>query len=81
MRDTSSEAAAVLRRRILAMTPAERFTEGVRTSLLARQIMRAGIRRRHPTYTPQEVEQALARLLWGDALYRAARPEWPLLDP
>ena len=27
------------------------------------------------------VEMALARLLWGDDLYRKARPQWPLLEP
>ncbi|HKQ68245.1 MAG TPA: hypothetical protein VJT73_02850 [Polyangiaceae bacterium] len=50
-------------------------------SQLARQFMRAGIRRRHPTYTPDDVEEVLARLLWGDALYRQVRPGRPLLDP
>lgn len=43
--------------------------------------MRAGIRLRHPDYTAEHVEMALARLLWGDDLYRKARPSWPLLEP
>jgi hypothetical protein len=43
--------------------------------------MRAGIRARHPDYTSNDVEEALARLLWGDELYRAAKPGRPLLDP
>jgi hypothetical protein len=44
-------------------------------------VMRAGIRHRHPDYDEPHVEMALARLLWGDDLYRKARPDWPLLDP
>ena len=81
MGDTSREAAAVLRQRTLSLTPAQRIEEGVITCKIARQFLRAGIRRRHPAYSEEDVERALARLLWGDALYRSARPDWPLLDP
>jgi hypothetical protein len=79
--DTSPEAAEVLRRRTRAMTPSQRFEEGVRMCRTARAIMRSGIRARHPEYTAEQVEEALARLLWGDALYRAAKPGKALLDP
>lgn len=79
--DTTPEAAAVLLERARAMTPAQRFAEGLAVCKLSRRFMRAGIRMRHPEYSDAHVEMALARLLWGDALYRAARPEWPLLDP
>ena len=50
-------------------------------SRLAREFMRAGIRARHQDYTPEQVEETLARLLWGDALYASARPGRPLLEP
>lgn len=43
--------------------------------------MRSGIRHRHPDYDDEHVEMALSRLLWGDASYRAARPNWPLVPP
>ncbi|MBI4952013.1 MAG: radical SAM protein [Myxococcales bacterium] len=79
--DTSEEAARILRERTLQKTESERLEQGIQLSLFARQAMRAGIRARHPDYTAAEVEQALARILWGDALYHAARPDWPLLDP
>lgn len=69
--DTSREAAEVLRRRHLAMTPGERMKEGLRASVVARRVMRAGIRRRHPDYTGEHVELALAALLWGDNLFHA----------
>lgn len=81
MSDTSPEAQAVLDARIRALTPAQRFEEGAALCKLARQFQRAGIRARHPEYTPEQIEEALARLLWGDDLYRAARPGWPLLEP
>ena len=79
--DTSAEAARVLTERVLRLTPAQRVEEGLRASLLAREIMRAGIRMRHPDYTREQVEEALARLLWGDELYRQARPGRKLPDP
>lgn len=63
------------------MTPAERFAEGARLCASARRVMRDGIRHRHPDYTDDQVEMAFARLVWGDDLYRAARPDWPLLAP
>lgn len=79
--DTSPEAAEILRERLRRMTPAQRVEEGVRLCKLARQVMRAGIRMRHPDYDQEHVEMALARLLWGDELYRKARPSWPMVEP
>ncbi len=63
------------------MSPAARVAEGEQLCRFSRQMMRAGIRARHPDYDDARVEMALARLLWGDELYRLARPEWELLDP
>jgi len=80
-RDTSDEAAEVLRERTRRMTPAERVEEGARLCKFTREVMRAGIRMRHPDYDEPTVEEALARLLWGDDLYRAAKPGLPLIDP
>jgi hypothetical protein len=79
--DTSPEAAEILRERMRRMTPSQRIEEGARLCKFARQMMRAGIRMRHPDYEEDQVEMALARLLWGDDLYRKARPDWPLLEP
>ena len=79
--DTSEDARRVLLERIRAMTPAQRVAEGERLCRTARAFMRAGIRSRHPEYSGEQVEEALARLLWGDDLYRAAKPGRPLLDP
>jgi len=79
--DTHPDAARILRERIRRMSPAERVAEGARAAKLAREVMRAGIRKRHPYYTAEQLEEALARLLWGDDLYRRARPGWELLEP
>ena len=80
MRDTSPEAEAILLERIRRMSAAERLQEGARLCQTARAFMRAGIRQRHPEYSADEVEEALARILWGDELYRQAKPDRPLLD-
>jgi hypothetical protein len=80
-RDTSPEAQRIVMERLRSMTMEQRLEEGIKLSLFARQMMRAGIRMRHAEYSPDDVEEALARLLWGDDLYRAAKPGMPLLDP
>lgn len=46
-----------------------------------RRLSRAGIRSRHPTYTDEEVDLALRRLLHGDDLFRRVWPDRPLLAP
>jgi hypothetical protein len=79
--DTSPEVEELMYERLRRMTPSQRVEQGARLCKLARQVMRAGIRMRHPDYEDAQVEMALARLLWGDELYRKARPQWPLLDP
>lgn len=81
MRDTRDEAARILLERTRSLSPSQRFEEGVKLCKTARAFMRAGIRARHPDYTSNDVEEARARLLWGDELYRAAKPGRPLLDP
>jgi len=79
--DTHPDAERVLRERRIRMTPGERVEEGLRASLFCRHVMRAGIRGRHPDYSEADVEAALERILWGDALYRAARPSGKVLEP
>lgn len=46
-----------------------------------RELARGGIRARHPSYTPAEVERALLRLLYGDALVQRVWPTLPLVAP
>ena len=47
----------------------------------ARAISLAGIHGRHPEYGPSEARYALYRMLLGDALFAAAYPRQPLLEP
>ena len=53
------------------------FAGGVNELVAARAVMRGGIRKRHPDYTPGDVEEALAGLIWGDDLYRRVRRRPP----
>jgi hypothetical protein len=80
-RDTAADAERVQRYLFRRMTPAERFAHTARLCEDARQLARAGIRARHPEYTPEHVERALRRLLLGDELVRRAWPDAPLVRP
>jgi hypothetical protein len=63
------------------LSPAERVGLAVEMSEQARAISLAGIRSRHPDYSPAQAHDALLRLLHGDDLYRRAWPGRPLLSP
>jgi hypothetical protein len=47
----------------------------------SRELSRSGIRRRHPAYSPTDVEWALRRMLYGDDLFGRAWPDAPRIDP
>ena len=59
----------------------ERVAIQFRLGSAARAMTRAGIRGRHPGYTDDEVEMALARIILGDALVRQVWPDRPLVEP
>lgn len=80
-KDTDSEAYAVQIALLRNMSGADRVSLLVAMSEQAREVSRAGIRQRHPQYTDAEIQQALARLLLGDALYGEAYPDQPLVAP
>jgi hypothetical protein len=81
-RDTSPEVHQLQLERMRAMSVAQRLEQGARLCRSARELMRAGIRSRHPEYGVDDVELALLRLvLDDDALFRAAKPSARLLDP
>lgn len=48
---------------------------------LAREATVAGIRRRHPEYTSEQVNLAFARLRLGEELVKAAWANKPLVQP
>lgn len=81
-RDTSAQAYAMQLESIRRLSPAQRAERGVALCEFTREACRAGIRHRHPDYSPADVEAALHRLeLSDDALFRAAWPDRPLLAP
>ena len=53
---------------IAGMGAGRRAQLAARLSADVRRLSRAGIRSRHPTYTDEDVEFALRRLLYGDDL-------------
>jgi hypothetical protein len=77
--DTSPEAAAVRLRWLRSRTMDERLRMTIQLSEDVREISRCGIRARHPDYSPQDVEWALRRLIFGDELFHAAWPAAPML--
>jgi hypothetical protein len=80
--DTTPEAAEVQREVFRRMTFAQRFRRAYELAELGRELARSGIRQRHPSYTADEVEWAMHRMmLRDDDLYRRAWPSRPLLDP
>ena len=82
MSDTTPDIAKRQRAWWRARSPAQRLEAAARMCASTRQLMRAGIRTRHPHYSPDEVELALLRLvLADDALFSAAKPGAPLLAP
>jgi hypothetical protein len=63
-----------------SLTPEQKGEIVVQMSEHVREVARAGIRSRHPEYTPREMTFALVRLLHGDDFFRRAWPKAPLLD-
>ncbi len=58
-----------------------RVAAAFRLTALVRETAIAGIRRRHPQYSGQQVLYAWQRLALGDTLFREAFPERPCLEP
>ena len=71
-RDTSAEAAAVQIETYRRMTPAARLRVALELTELSRQLLAAGVRRRHPEYDAGQIRLATIRLWLGDELYRRA---------
>ena len=80
-RDTDARSHAVQLAVYRYLGPAGRVRLAAKMAGDTRQISRAGIRARHPEYSPEDVDLALSRLLYGDDLFRRAWPGRPLLAP
>jgi len=68
--DTSPEAARVQLAALRAMSGSRRAEIALEMSEAVRQTARAGIRSRHPEYTPEQVHLAFLRLLLGEEIFR-----------
>ena len=79
--DTSAEAHEVQLAIWRRMGPKGRHLLVMRMSEELRELSRSGNRVRHPSYTETEVELALRRLTWGEALFRQVYPEHAELAP
>ena len=79
--DTSAAAHAVQARIWARLGPSGRLSLAAAMSDDVAEIARAGIARRHPEYTRDEVRFAWLRLNLGDALFRGAYPAAPILEP
>lgn len=72
-RDTSPEAWARYIGGIRATAPEDRVRRAIEMSDDLREIVRAGIRSRHPGWTTDQVQRGLEDLMLGKGLARRAR--------
>ena len=70
--DTSVEASAVQLEAYRRMSPEARLRVGLELTEISRQLLVAGIRRRHPDYDDADVRLAFLRLWLGPDLFRRA---------
>jgi hypothetical protein len=61
-RDTTPEAAAIQEAAYRRIGPTGRFNIAAELSNVVRELARAGIRRRHPDYTAEQISEELARM-------------------
>lgn len=66
--DTSAEARAVQLECLRRMTPQQRLTQTFAMSRQVKQMAFAAIRRRHPEYTEDEVQNRFIELTYGKEL-------------
>lgn len=74
MSDTSPEALEVQVQAWRHMRPEQRLRLACEMSDSVRRVAAAGVKRRHPHYTHEQVRLAVIRMSLGDELYRACYP-------
>jgi hypothetical protein len=79
--DTSREAASAQLDVYRRMTPEARLRVGLELTEMARRLLIAGIRNRHPEYDDDQVRLASIRLWLGPELFRAPYPNQPEVAP
>lgn len=79
--DTSPEAQAVQDAIYRELGPYGRVETAFRLTASARALAAAGIRHRHPDYSDEQVDVAMARLVLGDDLVREVWPDRDMVEP
>jgi hypothetical protein len=79
--DTDPEAHALQIEAYRRLGGSGRMAAAFRLSAAVRRTSMAGIKMRHPEYTPDQVKQALARLVLGDTVCREVWPDRELVSP
>ena len=72
--DTTLEAARVQTAVYQRMTTEQRLRMAFEMTESMRRNATAGVRSRHPEYTPRQVELAVIRMMLGEELFRLAYP-------
>jgi len=72
--DTSADAHERHVAAFRSMTPQDRLRVAASMSAEVRALAAAGVRHRHPEYTPEQVDAAVAEILLGRDLAAAVRP-------
>lgn len=79
--DTSEDAHRAQIEVYRRMSPQARLRVGFELSAFGRQLLKDGIRSRHPEYTEHEAEMATRRVWLGPELFHQAYPDAPELAP
>jgi len=73
--DTTPEAEKIQSDIFRRMGPEQRLQAGLALSRTCRELLREGVRRRHPDYDERQVHLAVIRLILPDDLFSQAYPE------
>jgi hypothetical protein len=79
--DTTPEAEKIQLNIFRRMGPERRLQAGLALSRTCRELLRAGVRRRHPDYDERQIQLAVIRLTLPEDLFSAAYPEARDIQP
>ena len=81
MTDTTPEAEAIQLEIYRRMSPDARLAAALELSETGRELLAAGVRRRHPHYSEEQVRFAVLRLWLGEKDFELAYPDAPDIVP
>lgn len=80
-KDTTPEAHEIQLEAYRRMTGEQRVAIGLELTRVSRELLKEGIRRRHPGYSAEEVRWGLIRIWLGPELFARVYPDAPQVDP